>query len=363
MDFAERTRRCQEYVDALEEERKKIEVFQRELPLCLHLVTQAIESCRQSVGSTEVVAPYGGSDGDETSSEGPVLEEFIPIKRGTSSETEEEEEVVVDRREKKRSDRKHDWLRSVQLWNPDPDHVVEEEVPRKSSAVEVRKGGGGAFQPFHNKEKRPVVVATVGAVSTDSETGGGGGGGRGEKEAMSHRKARRCWSPELHGRFLRAIQQLGGSDTATPKQIRELMKVDGLTNDEVKSHLQKYRLHTKSPTPTVVQNSHAAGSNACQLQQFVLVGGIWAPPPEYASAAVSATAQRQVDGLATTGGLYAPIAALPPEAAEQKKRMRLQRSPHSETDAVADDEANSNSENFTVSSSSQTTTASPPRSR
>lgn len=25
---------------------------------------------------------------------------------------------------------------------------------------------------------------------------------------------------------------------ATPKQIRELMQVDGLTNDEVKSHLQ-----------------------------------------------------------------------------------------------------------------------------
>ena len=30
---------------------------------------------------------------------------------------------------------------------------------------------------------------------------------------------------------------------ATPKQIRELMKVDGLTNDEVKSHLQVSRLH------------------------------------------------------------------------------------------------------------------------
>ncbi|KAK1280370.1 Protein PHR1-LIKE 1 [Acorus gramineus] len=360
MDFAERTRRCQEYVDALEEERKKIEVFQRELPLCLHLVTQAIESCRQSVGSAEVVAPYGGSDGDETSSEGPVLEEFIPIKRGTSSETEEEEEVVV---EKKRSDRKHDWLRSVQLWNPDPDHVVEEEVPRKSCVIEVK---GGAFQPFRNKEKRPVVVATVGAASTDSETGGGG---RGDKEGLSHRKARRCWSPELHGRFLRAIQQLGGSDTATPKQIRELMKVDGLTNDEVKSHLQKYRLHTKRPTPTVVQNSRAAGGNVCQPQQFVLVGGIWAPPPEYAAAAVAATAHRQVDGSAAIGGLYAPIATLPPDAAEQKKRMRSQRSPHSEErgsrneHSIAEEEANSNSENFTVSSSSQTTTASPPRSR
>ena len=30
----------------------------------------------------------------------------------------------------------------------------------------------------------------------------------------------------------------GMTAVATPKQIRELMKVDGLTNDEVKSHLQ-----------------------------------------------------------------------------------------------------------------------------
>lgn len=29
-----------------------------------------------------------------------------------------------------------------------------------------------------------------------------------------------------------------GSAAATPKQIRELMKVNGLTNDEIKSHLQ-----------------------------------------------------------------------------------------------------------------------------
>jgi hypothetical protein len=32
---------------------------------------------------------------------------------------------------------------------------------------------------------------------------------------------------------------------ATPKQIRELMKVDGLTNDEVKSHLQVRNCLTK----------------------------------------------------------------------------------------------------------------------
>lgn len=58
------------------------------------------------------------------------------------------------------------------------------------------------------------------------------------------RKARRSWSPELHRLFVDALQKLGGAQ-ATPKQIRELMNVEGLTNDEVKSHLQKYRLHAR----------------------------------------------------------------------------------------------------------------------
>lgn len=34
--------KCCEYIEALEEERRKINVFQRELPLCLELVTQGI---------------------------------------------------------------------------------------------------------------------------------------------------------------------------------------------------------------------------------------------------------------------------------------------------------------------------------
>ncbi|KAI4968628.1 hypothetical protein ZWY2020_045958 [Hordeum vulgare] len=65
------------------------------------------------------------------------------------------------------------------------------------------------------------------------------------QQQTGQRKARRCWSPELHRRFVAALQHLGGPQVATPKQIREMMKVDGLMNDEVKSHLQKYRLHTR----------------------------------------------------------------------------------------------------------------------
>lgn len=39
-DYAQKIQRCHEYVKALKEEQKKIQVFQRELPLCLELVTQ-----------------------------------------------------------------------------------------------------------------------------------------------------------------------------------------------------------------------------------------------------------------------------------------------------------------------------------
>lgn len=39
-DHTQKMKRCHEYVEALEVEQKKIQVFQRELPLCLELVTQ-----------------------------------------------------------------------------------------------------------------------------------------------------------------------------------------------------------------------------------------------------------------------------------------------------------------------------------
>ncbi|XP_074579099.1 uncharacterized protein LOC141835616 [Curcuma longa] len=56
------------------------------------------------------------------------------------------------------------------------------------------------------------------------------------------KKARRYWTEELHCQFLKAVEQLGGAQLATPKQIKEQMDVEGLTSDQVRSHLQKHRL-------------------------------------------------------------------------------------------------------------------------
>ncbi|KAL8549405.1 hypothetical protein ACS0TY_008296 [Phlomoides rotata] len=346
--------RCQDYIQALEEERRKIQVFERELPLCLELVTQAIDTCKQQLSdtTTEYNLNLQSECSEQTSSEAPVLEEFIPVKRASShSDTGEEQEYSKNVSDKKNCN----WLRSVQLWNQSPDPLPkDEDTPRKVTVPEVkRSGGGGAFHPFKKEIKKvgnsdatiaaPPVAATP--ASTSSTAGSGGSGGGNKKEGQCQRKSRRCWSPELHKRFLHSLQQLGGSHLATPKQIRELMKVDGLTNDEVKSHLQKYRLHTRRPSSSA-QNNH----NNTQTPQFVVVGGIWVPP-EYAAMPTTATSG-EVSGVGTSTGIYTPIASLPTPFRERSASPKQRQ--HKPDDCS---EGGAQSHSSTTSSSTHTNTA------
>ncbi|KAI5003820.1 transcription factor PCL1-like [Hordeum vulgare subsp. vulgare] len=68
------------------------------------------------------------------------------------------------------------------------------------------------------------------------------------------KKARMVWTPELHHRFVEAVEHLGEKG-AVPKAIVRLMNVDGLTRENVASHLQKYRLYLKRSTPAAAAPS------------------------------------------------------------------------------------------------------------
>ncbi|KAJ4752286.1 Two-component response regulator [Rhynchospora pubera] len=302
-DQLEQAQKLREFLARLEEERLKIEAFKRELPLCMQLLNNAVEAYRQQL---EV---YRSSQGTK-----PVLEEFIPIKQ-----------IDIEGNDKESNNpqsEKLSWMVSAQLWNPSSHeapkpqiHVKEDDknsfemTPPVAHDAKLRNGGG-AFLPFSNDRNKmtdsnsrvlpelalaPIEKESEEKKSTDQMDCDGGtslkkenGDQHGKKVAegsapapQAHRKARRCWSPDLHRRFVNALQILGGAQVATPKQIRELMKVDGLTNDEVKSHLQKYRLHTRRPI-------QATQPPAAAAPQLVVLGGIWVPP-EYATSAATPT--------------------------------------------------------------------------
>jgi two-component response regulator ARR-B family len=61
---------------------------------------------------------------------------------------------------------------------------------------------------------------------------------------QSTKRPRVHWSSHMHSQFVAAVNKLG-IDKAVPKKILEFMGVEGLTRENVASHLQKYRLYLK----------------------------------------------------------------------------------------------------------------------
>ncbi|CAL9083939.1 unnamed protein product [Musa textilis] len=295
MDRIENARRFGELIDALDAERRKMEAFHRELPLCLHLINQTIESYKQLMVSAE------------TPNHELAVKESIPLRpRSVSSEDD-----TIHHQE---------WIRSTQLLAQEQDPLPKTVHPQKPIAIKAKKSWGDA--QYLDKEEEVVPSESLACQDIEIASGeeGNGDGGKKKKKkkkkkkeeeeerSQPGRKVKRYWSEELHKRFLHALEQLGGCHAATPKLIRKLMKVDGLTNDEVKSHLQKYRLHARRSSPV----AEISTSSNIQFAQFVVVRGMWIPTPDCAilTSTDAAAHAAPVIGVPETGR-YAPVSPMP----------------------------------------------------
>ncbi|CAM0910610.1 unnamed protein product [Alopecurus aequalis] len=81
------------------------------------------------------------------------------------------------------------------------------------------------------------------------------------------KKTKVDWTPDLHRRFVQAVEQLG-IDKAVPSRILEIMGINSLTRHNIASHLQKYRSHRKH---MVAREAEAASWS--QRRQMYAAGG------------------------------------------------------------------------------------------
>ncbi|KAE8693307.1 Misato Segment II [Hibiscus syriacus] len=181
----QRLLKISDFVKRLEDEMKKIDAFKRELPLSMLLLKDVIETLKEEEIRCKEMEDVS------------VTEELmLPLKRNS------EENESVDR-EKDGGDKKN-WMSSVQLWNYDSDNVDHSKKSNKVPALNLRSE--------EDLRENPIELCNDKRFK-----------GRVDKE-------------NLGLSLVFPSSKLGS--LATPKQIRELMQVEGLTNDEVKSRLQ-----------------------------------------------------------------------------------------------------------------------------
>ncbi|KAJ8437322.1 hypothetical protein Cgig2_015053 [Carnegiea gigantea] len=93
-----------------------------------------------------------------------------------------------------------------------------------------------------------------------------------EQEQATQKKPRLFWSHELHQKFIDAVTHLG-LDKAFPKKILDLMNVEGLTREQVASHLQKYRIYLRKMNSSSSQPANRIGSLGSEDMHLRSLGG------------------------------------------------------------------------------------------
>ncbi|KAI3815638.1 hypothetical protein L1987_15315 [Smallanthus sonchifolius] len=93
------------------------------------------------------------------------------------------------------------------------------------------------------------------------------GGTKSKNSSQGKRKVKVDWTPELHRRFVQAVEQLG-VDKAVPSRILEIMGIGCLTRHNIASHLQHIlskRLRSHRKHLLAREAEAATWSHGCQM--------------------------------------------------------------------------------------------------
>jgi len=156
--------------------------------------------------------------------------------------------------------------------------VEEEKGEYSNHAEEVVAGnngdfgGGGGTVMAEEKSPSSTTSSSQEAESRHKSTS--------KHSSQGKKKAKVDWTPELHRRFVQAVEQLG-IDKAVPSRILEIMGIDSLTRHNIASHLQKYRSHRKH-----MLAREAEAASWTQRRQMYAAGGAPAAAkrPDYSNA-------------------------------------------------------------------------------
>lgn len=121
-------------------------------------------------------------------------------------------------------------------------HVIRRKVESKSQSKSKSKSNNEhdkSDQGTENADQNVKLNRKRGIEDEDVEENG-----HESDDPSAQKKPRVVWSIDLHRKFVAAVNQLG-IEKAVPKRILDLMNVDGITRENVASHLQKYRLYLK----------------------------------------------------------------------------------------------------------------------
>ncbi|KAA3463746.1 putative transcription factor RL9 [Gossypium australe] len=138
------------------------------------------------------------------------------------------------------------------------DHQVEAEADSESEENDgesmPRNGGSSSNSTVEENDKKPSV-----------------------RPYVRSKMPRLRWTPDLHLRFVHAVERLGGQDRATPKLVLQMMNIKGLSIAHVKSHLQMYR-SKKIDDPRQVISDHrhlvqSGDGNIFSLNQLPMLQG------------------------------------------------------------------------------------------